>query len=238
MKYFNPLLTSAAFFASSIAAKTVTYDWNITWVNANPDGLKERPVVGINGEWPMPTVEVDKGDRLVVNVHNALPDHNTSIHFHGMYQNGTNYMDGPPGVVQCPIVPGQDFTYNFTVDQNGTYWYHSHVSGQYPDGYRAPFIVHDKDAYFAQDYDEELTWALSDWYHEVMDTLSADFLNLYNPSGAEPVPQNLLFNNSQNNSVAIKPNTTYLIHIMNMGALPSIFLWIEDHDFEIGRAHV
>ena len=85
-----------------------------------------------------------------------------------MYQNGTNYMDGPPGVVQCPIVPGQDFTYNFTVDQNGTYWcHHSHVSGQYPDGYRAPFIVHDKDAYFAQDYDEELTWALSDCTTEV-----------------------------------------------------------------------
>jgi iron transport multicopper oxidase len=233
MKYFNPLLTSTALFASSVAAKTVTLDWNITWVTANPDGLKERPVIGINGEWPMPTVEVDKGDRLVVNVHNSLPEHNTSIHFHGMYQNGTNYMDGPPGVVQCPIIPGQDFTYNFTVNQNGTYWYHSHVGGQYPDGYRAPFIVHDKNAYFAEDYDEELTWTVSDWYHEVMDKLSADFLNLYNPSGAEPIPQNLIFNNSLNSSVAVKPNTTYLIHIMNMGALPSIFMWIEDHDFQI-----
>lgn len=233
MKFLNPLLTSAALFASSVAAKTVTFDWNVTWVTANPDGLKERPVIGINGQWPMPTIEIDKGDRLVVNVHNGMPEHNTSIHFHGMYQNGTNYMDGPVGVTQCPIGPGQSFTYNFTVNQNGTYWYHSHVGGQYPDGYRAPLIVHDKQAYFAQDYDEELVWTVSDWYHEVMDLLDAKFLSLYNPTGAEPVPQNLIFNNAMNSSVPVKPNTTYLIHVMNVGALPSIFLWIEDHDFQI-----
>lgn len=214
-------------------AKTVELDWNVGWVKANPDGLKEREVVGINGEWPLPAIEVNKGDRLVVNVHNGLPNHNTSIHFHGIYQNGTNAMDGPPMVVQCPIVPGTSFTYNFTVDQNGTYWYHSHVGGQYPDGYRAPFIVHDKDAYFADEFDEELTWTVGDWYHELTDILSPKFINLYNPSGAEPVPQSLLFNDAQNSSVAVKPDTTYLIHIMNIGALGSIFVWIEDHDFQI-----
>lgn len=235
MKFISQLLhlSAASLFAASAAAKTVTYNWNVSWVNANPDGLKERPVVAINGEWPMPTVEVDKGDRLIVHVYNGLGDRNTSIHFHGMYQNGTSSMDGPTNLNQCPIVPGQNFTYDFYANQNGTYWYHSHVSGQYPDGYRSPFIIHDKNAYFNNEYDEELTWTFSDWYHDTIDLLTPDFLSLYNPTGAEPVPQNLLFNESMNSSVAVKPNTTYLVHIMNIGAFASVFTWIEDHEFTI-----
>lgn len=233
MKTLSLLTTVAALFTGSTFAATHTFDWNITWTTGNPTSQFERKVIGINGQWPLPTVEVNKGDRVIFNVYNDLGDHNTSIHFHGMYQNGTNAMDGPVQITQCPIAPGASFTYNFTVDQNGTYWYHSHVGGQYPDGYRAPFIVHDDDAYFANDFDEELTFTLSDWYNDVMDILDKKFLNLYNPSGAEPVPNNLIFNESQNVSVPIKPNTTYLVHVMNIGSLPSIYFWIEDHNITV-----
>lgn len=118
-----PLWLGALLFCFQlIQAKTVTYDFNVTWVTANPDGLHAREVVGINGQWPLPVIEVDKGDRLVVNMYNGLGDESTSIHFHGMFQNGTNNMDGPSGVTQCPIPPGSSFTYNFTINQNGTYW--------------------------------------------------------------------------------------------------------------------
>jgi iron transport multicopper oxidase len=109
------------------AAKEVVYDFNVTWVTANPDGLAERKIVGINGQWPLPVIEVDKGDRLIVNMYNGLGDKSTSIHFHGMFQNGTNDMDGASMVTQCPIPPGSSFTYNFTVNQHGTYWYHCHT---------------------------------------------------------------------------------------------------------------
>lgn len=53
-------------------AATITYDWNITWVNANPDGMAERPVMGINGQWPLPLLNITKGDRVVANVHNQV----------------------------------------------------------------------------------------------------------------------------------------------------------------------
>lgn len=109
------------------AAKEVVYDFNVTWVTANPDGLADRKVVGINGQWPLPVIEVDKGDRLIVNMYNGLGDKSTSIHFHGMFQNGTNDMDGAAMVTQCPIPPGSSFTYNFTVNEHGTYWYHCHT---------------------------------------------------------------------------------------------------------------
>lgn len=95
-------------------AKTVTYDWDIGWVTASPDGY-ERPVIGINGEWPCPTVQVDLGDRLVVHVTNSLGNQSTSLHWHGQNQRGTPFMDGTSGVAQCPIPPGSHFTYDFTV---------------------------------------------------------------------------------------------------------------------------
>lgn len=96
-------------------AAVVSYDWNITWVTANPDGLAVRPVMGINGQWPPPYLKANVGDNVVVNVHNQLGNQTTSLHFHGLYMNGSNHMDGPVGVTQCPIGLGESFTYNFTV---------------------------------------------------------------------------------------------------------------------------
>ncbi|ETI29394.1 hypothetical protein G647_01847 [Cladophialophora carrionii CBS 160.54] len=218
-------------FGSLTAAKTVTYDFNVSWVTANPDGLAERKVVGINGKWPLPVIEVDKGDRLVVNMYNGLGDKNASIHFHGMYQTDTSNMDGPSMVTQCPIVPGSSFTYNFTVNQNGTYWYHCHTDFCYPDGYRQALIVHDRDAFFNDDYEEEFTVTISDWYHDFVEDIR--FLSLYNPTGAEPVPNSFLLNDTQHSSLRVKPNTTYLIRLINIGAFVSQFFYIEDHTFKI-----
>lgn len=97
------------------AAATLTYNWDITWVMANPDGAMMRPVIGINGQWPCPTINAAVGDRLVVHVNNKLGNESTSIHFHGLYQQGSAHMDGPVGVTQCSIPPGSQFTYDFQV---------------------------------------------------------------------------------------------------------------------------
>ena len=97
------------------SAATVTYDFNITWVTANPDGMADRPTIGINGQWPIPTIRVNVGDRLIVNVLNSLGNESTSLHFHGLFMRGATHMDGPVSVTQCPILPGERFTYNFTV---------------------------------------------------------------------------------------------------------------------------
>lgn len=108
-------LAATALHLAVASAATLTYNWNVTWVTANPDGLQPRPVIGINGEWPIPVLNFTKGDRIIVNVYNDLGNQSTSFHFHGFFQNGTNEMDGPPAVTQCDIPPGSSFTYNFTV---------------------------------------------------------------------------------------------------------------------------
>jgi iron transport multicopper oxidase len=102
-------------FTTLTSAATVTYDWNITWVRANPDGLFERPTIGINGKWPLPIMHANVGDQVVVNVNNQLGNQSTTIHFHGLFMNGTAHMDGPAQVTQCGIPSGSKFTYNFTV---------------------------------------------------------------------------------------------------------------------------
>jgi FtsP/CotA-like multicopper oxidase with cupredoxin domain len=89
-----------------------------------------RSVLAINGQYPGPLIRMNRGDRLLVNLTNNLPNA-TSLHWHGLFQNGTNWMDGTTGVTQCPVPPGRSFSYNFTVpSQFGTYWWHAHYSTQ------------------------------------------------------------------------------------------------------------
>ena len=104
---FFPILSLLLILLTEVVrAKTVTYDFNITWVTANPDGINARPVIGINNAWPLPVMTATLGDQVIVNVNNQLGNQSTSLHFHGLFQNGTNAMDGPSFVTQCPILPG------------------------------------------------------------------------------------------------------------------------------------
>lgn len=44
--------TAILFAAAPALASIHEIWWDITYLNANPDGLFERRVVGINGTWP------------------------------------------------------------------------------------------------------------------------------------------------------------------------------------------
>lgn len=155
------------------------------------------------------------------------------MHFHGLFQNGTNDMDGPVGVTQCAIAPGSSMTYNFTIDQPGTYWYHSHNRGQYPDGLRGQFVIHDPENPYRGQYDEEVAITLSDWYHDEMPGLLSSFISLTNPTGAEPVPDSALMNDTQNLTVTVEPGKTYFFRMTNIGAFAGQYFWIEGHTLKV-----
>ena len=99
-----PLLRTVIFVLTCLAAPVFSavqsLEWNVTYIMANPDGQFERRVMGVNGKWPLPPIELEYGDRLELKVNNQLGDVVTGLHAHGLYQNGTNYYDGPTGVVQ------------------------------------------------------------------------------------------------------------------------------------------
>ncbi|XXH03427.1 hypothetical protein Hte_009829 [Hypoxylon texense] len=118
-RYLLPAIALAQ--AAGSLAKTVNYDWNITWVIASPDGFT-RPVIGINDAWPCPTIEANVGDVVTINVNNKLGNETTGLHFHGINQISTNNMDGAVGVNQCPLPPDYSVQYLFyaMIDPNNT----------------------------------------------------------------------------------------------------------------------
>ncbi len=118
-------------------------------------------------------------------------------------------------------------------DQSGTYWYHSHQRAQYPDGLRGALIVLDPEDPYKDQYDHEVVLTLSDWYHDLMQSLLPGFLSVGNPSGAEPVPQAALMNDTQNLTVSIQPGKTYMFRIINMGAFAAQYVWFEGHTMQI-----
>ena len=94
---------------------------------------------GYNGDMPGPTIEINQGDRIRIVLHNKLPEP-TTLHLHGLEL--PNDMDGVPYLVQDPIEPGQEFTYEWTVHQEGTFFYHTHVGMQEALGMVGLFIVY------------------------------------------------------------------------------------------------
>lgn len=121
-----------------------------------------RIATTINGSLPAPTLRWREGDTVTIRVTNRLKE-TTSIHWHGIIL--PFEMDGVPGISFRGIQPGETFTYQFKVQQNGTYWYHSHSGMQEATGVYGAIIIDP-----AQDdpirADREYVVQLSDWTDE------------------------------------------------------------------------
>lgn len=107
--FTSPLLFSLLSLSLPTSAKTVTYDWEITWVTASLDEY-ERPVIGINSQWPHPsTIEVDIGDRPVVQITKSLGNQSTSLHWHDLRGEERILRMGPL------VPPNAPFTYKLVL---------------------------------------------------------------------------------------------------------------------------
>jgi FtsP/CotA-like multicopper oxidase with cupredoxin domain len=108
--------------------------------------LPGRPVDawGFNGSMPGPTVEVTEGDRVRFVVQNRLPEL-FAMHWHGLEV--PPEVDGVPGLGMDPIPPGGSATFEFTLHQHGTCFYHSHMPMQEMLGMIGLFVIHPRAAY-------------------------------------------------------------------------------------------
>ena len=108
------------------------------------DGKAYRMAIAVNGQIPGPTLIVHEGQTVIVHVHNNLTTEGISIHWHGMHQRGTPWMDGVGQVTQCQIGPSSSFSYQYKASPAGTFWYHSHSGTQRTDGLFGGLVVKEK----------------------------------------------------------------------------------------------
>ncbi|OHE97232.1 multicopper oxidase [Colletotrichum orchidophilum] len=235
------------------ATGTREYYWTINDATLNPDGIF-RPMMLINNQFPGPLIQCNEGDTIVVHVRNMAVNA-TAIHFHGMYQNGTNSMDGTVGVTQCPIAHNATFTYRFTVDnQSGTYWYHAHHSVQASDGLVGPLVIHPRDDHGTKNqYATDRVVLIQDHYHNTSAELLMDYLQP-DQENDEPVPSSGLINgrnyrncadfdgwNCHNenprlqslNTLDLAPNERHRLRFINVGAFAEFQVEIDEHPFYI-----
>jgi plastocyanin len=114
-----------------------------------------------NGTVPGPQLHAKMGDRVRVILHNELSEP-TTMHFHGQIL--PNVMDGVPVITQPAVMPGESFTYEFTVRNAGSHMYHSHFMAEHqvPMGLLGAFIVTDPAARNEADADIDYTMILND----------------------------------------------------------------------------
>ncbi|HID81119.1 MAG TPA: copper resistance system multicopper oxidase [Chromatiales bacterium] len=125
---------------------------------------RERVATAINGSIPSPILRWREGDTVTLKVNNQMAE-DTSIHWHGIILPSSQ--DGVPHISEGfkGIKPGESFTYQFPVNQSGTYWYHSHSGFQEQTGAYGAIVIEPKEPY-PFSFDREYVVQLSDWSDE------------------------------------------------------------------------
>ncbi|KAJ5618562.1 extracellular dihydrogeodin oxidase/laccase [Penicillium herquei] len=208
------------------------YWFNVENTTAAPDGV-EMPVQLINGSFPGPTIIADWGDTVVIHVTNSLQNNGTGLHFHGIRQNFTNQMDGVPSITQCPIAPGESYTYRWRAVEYGTGWYHSHFYVQAWDGVFGGIVINGP---ATANYDIDLGHVfLNDWYHQ-----TADQLVLEAATDGPPTAPNGLINGTNTwgdkgsrFETTFKAGTRYRMRVLNAAADQHFRFMIDNHTLEV-----
>jgi FtsP/CotA-like multicopper oxidase with cupredoxin domain len=124
-------------------------------------GEAEVRMLGYDGSIPGPTMRVEQGSEVTVNVTNEA-DLETTVHWHGLRLE--NRFDGVPEETQAPIPPGGTFAYKLRFPDPGLYWYHPHMREDYAQemGLYAPIVVEPSDPSYWPPADRQMTLTLDD----------------------------------------------------------------------------
>ena len=123
---------------------------------------KPKTALTINNSLPGPVLRWREGDTVTLRVRNRLEE-STSLHWHGIILPAN--MDGVPGLSFAGIEPGGDYLYRFTLEQHGTYWYHSHSGLQEQAGVYGAIVIEPKTPE-PHVYQRDCVLLLSDWSDE------------------------------------------------------------------------
>ncbi|KAF8750789.1 Ferroxidase laccase [Rhizoctonia solani] len=254
-------LTLSPDFKITDKPTTRTYDWTITMQEGAPDGFYRQMIV-VNGQYPGPTIEANEGDTIIVNVKNKIPKMGTSVHWHGIFQQGTQWMDGPAGITQCPIPSGGSFTYKFRLRVStgligGILVQSAHAGAQLSDGVHGALIIHSvRDPLKrGKHYDYDQVIIQGDWLHNTSAEIVAalDTPQGYQGSQAAPPPVTAMFNGygtfncekfgtpetcftREPYELQVYPNKKYRLRLINTASHAMMFTSVDEHTLDVIEA--
>lgn len=154
---------------STVFAAHRVVDLSVDYKTVNFAG-KSIQALAINQQIPAPTLHFKQGDHVTIRVTNHLRE-GTTLHWHGIILPWQ--MDGVEHVTQQPIAPGETFSYQFTLKQSGTYWYHAHSGFQEQRGLYGAFVIDPVNAP-SYHYTKDFPVLLSDWSNTHPDQIYAN----------------------------------------------------------------
>ncbi|XP_058215393.1 laccase-7-like [Rhododendron vialii] len=202
---------------------------------------KQQVVTAVNGSLPGPAIQVHEGDTLIIHVFNKSP-YNLTIHWHGIFQLHSAWADGPEYVTQCPILPGNKYTYKFTITgQEGTLWWHAHSQWLRATVHGA-LIIRPRKSYsypFPKPF-EEFPILLGEWWNaNIIDVENQALADGHGPNISDAFTINGwpgdLYNCSSTGTYKLKvvQGETYLLRIINVALNNEIFFKIANHTMTV-----
>ncbi|KAL0842521.1 hypothetical protein Bca101_015766 [Brassica carinata] len=196
---------------------------------------KEQMIPTVNGSLPGPTINVREGDTLVVHVINNLT-YNITIHWHGVFQLKSSWMDGANMISQCPIQPRNNFTYRFDITgQEGTLLWHAHVVNLRATLHGA-LVIRPRSGRpypFPKPY-KEVPLVFEQWWDadiELLNIQPAPISDAYLINGlagdSYPCSKNRMF------KLRVVQGKTYLLRIINAALNTHLFFKIASHNVTV-----
>ncbi|GLT64513.1 hypothetical protein SLA2020_370000 [Shorea laevis] len=197
-----------------------------------------KKILTVNGQFPGPTLYVNKGDTIVVDVYNK-GNYNIIIHWHGVKQPRNPWSDGPEYITRCPIQPGAKFRQKiiFTTEE-GTLWWHAHSEWSRATVHGA-LIVYPKmgTSYPFPKPNVEIPIILGDWW---LEDIRQVYLDLERYGGIRVISEAYVINGQPGDLYPCsKPDTfklkverglTYLLRIVNSAVQDMLFFSIAGHN--------
>ncbi|MCL7023832.1 hypothetical protein MKW94_020226 [Papaver nudicaule] len=237
MKDNNRVLCSIIFLFLSVISSINAedpyrfFDWVVTYGDIYPLGVKQQGIL-INGQFPGPQIDSVTNDNLIINVLNNLTEP-FLLSWNGLQQRRNSWQDGMPGT-NCPIPPGQNFTYILQVkDQIGSFFYFPSTAFHKAAGGYGGITIASRPR-IPVPYPPpagDFFILAGDWYKSNHTDLKATL-----DGGSNlPLPDGLLINGrgSNGHTFTVEQGKTYRFRISNVGLASSINFRIQGHKMKL-----
>ncbi|XP_058218498.1 monocopper oxidase-like protein SKS1 [Rhododendron vialii] len=206
-------------------------DWTVSFSPRAPLGIPKQVIV-INDQFPGPLLNTTTNEVVNVNVRNNLTEP-FLITWNGVQMRRNSWQDGVQGT-NCPILPGQNWTYSFQVkDQIGSFFYFPSLLLQNAAGGYGPIRVNNREI-IAVPFPQpraEFDVLIGDWYNADHQDMRAKLDSgdlLYLPDG-------ILINGLGPNQTTFdfEPGATYRLRISNVGLKTTLNFRIQGHQMQL-----